>query len=95
MTACILFNQTQRDVVSSDVPSGQLFDQYGPTKGYLDGNELNPIRRANDGSGNARFIVNAIVLIKDEFATAHDYMIGLPQIDSNDPNFPGPYVPPG
>lgn len=93
MTSCIIFTQAQRDVVSSDVASGELYDQYGATKGYLDGNELNPIRRANDGSGNARYIVNAIVLIKDEFATAHDYMIGLPQIDSTDPSFPGVYVP--
>lgn len=93
MTACILFNQAQRDVVSSDVLSGELYDQYGDTKGYLDGNELNPVRRANDANGAARYIVNAIVLFKDEFASAHDYMIGLPQVDSNDPAFPGFYVP--
>jgi hypothetical protein len=112
MTMCIIFTQADYNFVAT-VPdgaapddarrTGELYEADGPSKGYTDGYSLNPIRRANDAQGNARFIVNAAVMTRASdsdpnvlmYGTAVPYMSGLPQIDSNDPNFPGVYTPPG
>lgn len=110
MVACIIFNDDQRKFVQSvnvadpnddDAKTGELYDTYGPLKGYLGGNQLRPVRRAG-GNGNPDpcFIVGTQVLtaVDDSnnliFGTAQPYLSGLPIINSGDPGFPGPYVPP-
>lgn len=89
MTMCILLTDADRQVVQSGVNSGELFDTYGPTKGYQNDSELHPVQRQGGGTNpDPVFILNAAVLSNDDFATAQPYLAGLPQKDSNDSTFP-------
>jgi hypothetical protein len=83
MTMCIIFNQDDRDAVAG-----------GEDKGYLNGSQLQPVRRQGGGTNpDPCYIVNAAVQTNEDFATAWPYVAGLPQKDSADPTFPPPYAP--
>lgn len=110
MVNCIILNDADRKYVQSvdpenpadaDAQTGDLYETYGATKGYLADSQLRPVRRAG-GSGNPDpcFIVNANVLTAVDdvsgnliFGTAQAYLSGLPIKDSGDPTFPAIYTP--
>lgn len=118
MTACFVMDQNNCNAVKSPDPNnpsdparvGPLYAAYGDTKGYGEGEQINPIRRSGGGAltggGNLPdpcfILVKSSILNDDDLATAAGYLVtqaaspgsGVIVLDSLDDDFPGVYVPP-
>lgn len=107
MTVCFVMDETNRLAVKSVDPgnpsdparSGPLYAAYGETKGYADGEAINPIARQGGTNGNpdpCYIVVKSSILNDDGLATAAGYLVaqaatansGVVTMDSLDNNFP-------
>lgn len=81
----------------SDDPrrTGELYDLYGPSKGYVNGAFMAPVQMQGGGTNpDPCYVVGPQVGTNVNFTTAWVYLSGCTMKDTGSPGFPPPIEPP-